>query len=169
MFKKVEGDIIIYYVDGSCRGNGNENSQGGYGVVGIQNDKITFAYSKQSNNTTNNREELKAILYVMLTKGNVNENFDKPPIVYSDSNYCVQTLNNWMFNWANNNWIKSDKKIPENLDLIQTYYEYFQKGFRIDLRKIKGHNGIFGNEIADKLATNSITPEEIINKIKGEI
>ena len=74
-----------------------------------------------------------------------------------------------MFNWANNNWIKSDKKIPENLDLIQTYYEYFQKGFRIDLRKIKGHNGIFGNEIADKLATNSITPEEIINKIKGEI
>ena len=89
MFKKIEGDIIIYYVDGSCRSNGSENSQGGYGVVGIQNDKITFAYSKQSNNTTNNREELKAILYVMLTKGNVNENFDKPPIVYSDSNYCV--------------------------------------------------------------------------------
>jgi ribonuclease HI len=46
-----------------------------------------------------------------------------------------------MFRWARNNWIKSDKKIPENLDLIQAYYEWYQKGYRIDLRKVKGHAG----------------------------
>jgi ribonuclease HI len=80
------------------------------------------------------------------------------PIVYSDSNYCVQTFNDWMFNWARNGWIKSDKKVPENLDLIQAYYDWYQKGYRIELRKIKGHAGHQWNEMADGLATGKIKP-----------
>jgi ribonuclease HI len=75
------------------------------------------------------------------------------PIVYTDSNYCVKTFNDWMFSWARNNWIKSDQKAPENLDLIQTYYSWHQKGYRIDLRKVKGHNGNKWNELADRLAS----------------
>ena len=78
------------------------------------------------------------------------------PIVYSDSNYCVQTFNDWMFKWAQNGWIKSDKKVPENLDLIQAYYDWYQKGYRIDLRKVKGHVGHKWNEMADGLATGKI-------------
>ena len=40
--------------------------------------------------------ELKAILYAFLNYGvniNTNEFTNNIPIVYSDSNYCVQTLN----------------------------------------------------------------------------
>lgn len=65
-----------------------------------------------------------------------------------------------MFRWANNNWIKSDKKKPENLDLIIEYYNWYQKGYRIDLRKIKGHAGHEWNELADQLATGKISAEE---------
>ena len=65
-----------------------------------------------------------------------------------------------MFRWANNNWIKSDKKVPENLDLIQAYFNHYQNGYRIDLKKIKGHAGNKWNELADQLATGSITAEE---------
>ena len=50
------------------------------------------------------------------------------------------------------------KKIPENLDLIQAYYEWYQKGYRIDLRKVKGHAGQKWNEMADGLATGRIQP-----------
>lgn len=110
--------------------------------------------------------ELKAILYSFLNYGiNINNpllgfnNYDIP-IVYSDSNYCVQTFNEWMFNWARNGWIKSDKKIPENLDLIQAYYDWYQKGYRIDLRKVKGHVGNRGNELVDKLAKGEINTFE---------
>lgn len=71
-----------------------------------------------------------------------------------------------MFRWASNNWIKSDKNIPENLDLIQAYYTFYNKGYRIDLRKIKGHAGHKYNELADKLATGKISEEEAI-KIYG--
>ena len=63
-----------------------------------------------------------------------------------------------MFNWAKNGWIKSDKKTPENLDLIQAYYDWYQKGYRIDLRKINGHAGHQWNEMADALATGKLQP-----------
>ena len=162
---------MIIYTDGSCCGNGKAVNSGGFGVIVVDNnEKLLFNYNKRSENTTNNREEIKAILYSFLNYGvNIynNSNFNiEIPIVYSDSNYCVQTFNEWMFNWARNSWVKSDKKIPENLDLIQAYYDWYQKGYRIDLRKVKGHAGNKWNELADQLATGKISPEEV-TKIYG--
>lgn len=164
---------MVIYTDGSCLGNGKSVNSGGYGVIVLDNDeKLLYNYNKRSENTTNNREELKAILYSFLNYGiNINNplygfnNYDIP-VVYSDSNYCVQTFNEWMFNWARNGWVKSDKKTPENLDLIQAYYDWYQKGYRIDLRKVKGHAGNKWNELADQLATGKISPEEV-TKIYG--
>ena len=163
---------MIIYTDGSAHPN---PGPGGFGVIVLDNnEKLLYNYSKQfkNNKVTNNEMELKAILYSFLNYGvNINNpllgfnNYDIP-IVYSDSNYCVQTFNEWMFNWARNGWIKSDKKIPENLDLIQAYYDWYQKGYRIDLRKVKGHAGNKWNEIADQLATGKISPEEV-TKIYG--
>lgn len=139
---------MIIYTDGSCRKN---PGPGGYGVI-ILNDNYEYIdkYSKQYENTTNNRMELSAILYCLIKFGNEN------PIVYSDSAYAINTYTDWMFRWANNNWIKSDKKVPENLDLIQAYYELWQKGYRITLKKVKGHSGNKYNEMADKLAKGEI-------------
>lgn len=151
--------MSIFYTDGSAHPN---PGPGGFGVVILNDDnKFVGSYSKQTEQTTNNREELKSILWVMLKWGcNITE-WGHSPLVYSDSAYCVNTLNEWMFNWANNNWLKSDNKPPENLDLIKAYYEHYQKGFRIDLRKVKGHNNNKWNELADKLATGKITSEEV--------
>ncbi len=162
---------MVIYTDGSCCGNGKAVNSGGFGVIVVDNNEnLLFNYSKRCENTTNNREELKAILYSFLNYG-VNiyneDNFNKEiPIVYSDSNYCVQTFNEWMFGWANKGWIKSDKQTPENLDLIQAYYNWYNKGYRIELKKVKGHAGNKWNEVADQLATGKLTPEEVY-KIYG--
>lgn len=148
---------MIIYTDGSAHPN---PGPGGFGVVVLDNNEnLLYTYSKQfEGKVTNNEMELKAILFAYFSHGVKEENDwnNNIPIVYSDSNYCVQTFNDWMFRWARNNWIKSDKKIPENLDLIQAYYEWYQKGYRIELRKVKGHAGQYGNELADKLATGEI-------------
>ena len=149
---------MIFYTDGSAHPN---PGPGGYGIVGVENDVVSFVRSRQYKGpVTNNREELKAILYVMLNYGVKCDDWGQPPIVYSDSAYCVNTFNEWMFNWARNGWVKSDKKVPENLDLIQAYYDWYKQGFRIDLRKIKGHAGHEWNELADQLATGYISEEE---------
>ena len=159
---------MVIYTDGSCLANGKAVNSGGFGVVVLDNDEnLVYTYSKRSENTTNNREELKAILYSMLNHGVNSSKYEfsqiEPPIVYSDSAYCVNTFNEWMFNWARNGWTKSDKKTPENLDLIQAYYDWYQKGYRIDLRKVKGHAGHKWNEMADGLATGVIKPTGRIN------
>ena len=160
--------MSIFYTDGSCVGNGKTVNTGGFGVVEVdEKNNFISAYAKRNENTTNNREELRAILRVMLTRGvSIDKDWAQPPVVYSDSAYCVNTFNDWIFRWAANNWIKSDGKAPENLDLIQAYYEHYMNNNRIDLRKIKGHAGHKWNELADKLATGEISVEEA-NKIYG--
>lgn len=142
---------MIIYTDGSCIKN--PGGPGGFGVVILDdNNNLISTHKERCNDTTNNREELKAILWTFLKYGIPAAAGVEPPIVYSDSAYCVNTFNSWMFSWAKNNWIKSDKKRPENLDLIQMYYRYYQKGYRINLQKVKGHAGNKWNELADKLA-----------------
>ena len=150
---------ITIYTDGSCLANGKEINEGGFGVVVVdENENLLYTYKKRNKNTTNNREELRAILYAFLNYGvNTSQkgfSTSNIPVVYSDSAYCVNTFNSWMFNWVRNGWIKSDGKTPENLDLVQAYYDWYQKGYRIELRKIKGHAGHKWNELADKLATD---------------
>ena len=58
--------------------------------------------------------------------------------------------------------IKSDKKEPENMDLVVPYYKLRLAGYNIDLRYVKGHAGHKWNEVADKLATGMITVEEVM-------
>lgn len=150
--------MITIYTDGACSGNGKENSKGGFGVVVIKDDKIIDAYQEFSENTTNNREEIKAILWALKNYGYPKDEFQYP-LVYSDSMYCVNTFNEWMYNWARNGWIKSDKKPPENLDLIE---EYFNSDKKIELKYVRGHAGNKYNEIADGLATGRYKIKDFI-------
>ena len=147
--------MIEIFTDGACKGN---PGPGGFGVVvceywdNLKNCQIKEQYQKACDKTTNNREELKGILYAMAKYGKT----WPVSIVWSDSAYAVNTFTKWIYAWADKGWKKSDKKTPENLDLIQAYYNLMKRGYRIDLRKIKGHAGHQYNELADKLATFSI-------------
>ena len=142
----------IYYVDGSCSNNGNFPNIGGFSVVQIDGEtgEVLDCYAKKTINTTNNREELKAILWVLLNHGLEN------PEVYSDSAYAVNSYTSWMFGWQKRGWLKADKKPPENLDLIKAYYEFFEKGYRLQLKHCKGHAGNKYNELADRLAKGDL-------------
>ncbi len=143
---------MIIYTDGACSKN---PGPGGFGVVILDdNENLLDYHSEYCANTTNNKEELKAILYALLKYGTTGD-LDTPT-VYSDSAYSVNTLTNWMFSWQKKGWLKSDNKTPENLDLIKPFYNYWQKGYRINLKKVVGHAGNKWNEMADQLATGKL-------------
>ena len=58
---------MIIYTDGSCRKN---PGPGGFGVVVLDDDEyIIEKYSHFEESTTNNQQELKAILYAMIKYG----------------------------------------------------------------------------------------------------
>ena len=147
---------MVIYTDGSCRKNGYEGSNGGFGVCGIENDQVVFIYRKDQSPTTNNEMELKAILYSFLKFGQKESDIGDIITVYTDSGYAYNTLTNWMFSWAKNGWVKGNKEIPKNLDLIQAYYDWYMKGYRINLQKVKGHSDNKWNNLADALATGKI-------------
>ena len=147
----------IFYTDGSSKGN---PGPGGYGIVeyDIKSNTIFYTYSEYFKNVTNNQMELKAILHVIKLAAADKEN---SYLVYSDSAYAVNSINTWMYGWARNGWVNSKKKPVENLDLIQEIYSYLEFPMEnFDLRKINGHSGHLGNELADALATGNIKKKE---------
>ena len=155
------------YTDGSAHPN---PGPGGFGIVVFDDDhNYLQSLSEQVPYTTNNEMELKAILFALKIFGaQANQDFIQPPTVYTDSAYAYNIYTNWMYNWAKNDWLKSDGKKPENLEIIKDYFNE-SKNKIIDLRKIAGHSNILGNELADKLATGKLYPADLQERyIKNE-
>ena len=75
--------------------------------------------------------------------------------IYSDSAYAINSLSSWKNNWKKNGWLKSDGKVPENLDLIKAY-DSVEKFINVKFIKVKAHNGNYYNELADKLARGEV-------------
>lgn len=91
---------------------------------------------------------MSAILWCLAHYGK----YPEEVIVYSDSAYAINTFTNWMFSWQRNGWRKSDNQPPENLDIVRAYLRLLEMGYKITLKKVKGHSGVQFNEMADKLA-----------------
>lgn len=151
--------MVEIYTDGSCRGNGKENSSGGWGVAAFVQvedkyycDMWTGDYC---DDTTNNREELKAMNQALMLI-NLGAYAEKKCYIYSDSAYVVNMCNDWIWKWANNNWTRSGGKPIENLDLVQNIYNLMRGTHaNFTIVKVKGHAGKVGNELADAIATNN--------------
>jgi len=114
--------MIKIYTDGSCIEHG---ARGGFGVVVYKDGKIIKLYNERHIDTTNNRMELSAILWALKNYGGPEE-----ITICSDSQYCINTLSKWMFNWVANDWVKADGKTPENLDIIQDFYALRKQGYK---------------------------------------
>ena len=137
------------FTDGSCSKN---PGPGGYGVVLIEDNEIKYIHHEQCEYTTNNREELKAILHAFQYACN-NFRFEDV-LIYCDSAYCVNMINDWIWTWARNGWKNSKKKEVENIDLVKQIYKYLtMEFFPCQVIKTSAHCGIAGNELADALAT----------------
>ena len=126
--------------------------------------RIDYKYSEQIKNTTNNRMELSALLYALeLTQSRYKS---KRCVIKSDSAYCVNMFNNWIYTWYNNGWTRTKNQPIENLDLVKQIWEYCQINWpNFTVEKVKGHNGLLGNEVADALAqTNQAKLEKILKE-----
>lgn len=144
--------MINIYTDGACSKN---PGKGGFGIVVSENNEIIYAYSDYCEDiTTNNREELKAMLTGLRLA--TSEYKDKICTIYSDSAYCVNIFNLWIKGWARNNWMNTKNKTVENDDLIKEIYPFAEMDFpNFKVCKVSGHAGILENELADALASKN--------------
>lgn len=132
------------FTDGSCEGN---PGPGGWGAVWVEDDQIVREGHGADPSTTNNRMELRALIeaYQWLPS-------DASLSIYSDSQLCVRTINEWASGWAARGWRRKKGPIA-NLELVQELYTLAGEHPRVELVWIAAHSGSRWNEYADALAT----------------
>lgn len=145
--------MLNIYVDGSSRGN---PGAGGFGVVIINNNKLEYAFNEQFNNVTNNQMELRAVIHALEL---IKEKYpEEEVIIHSDSAYCVNMCNDWIWTWSKNDWKNSKKQRVENYELVRKIWKFVSMEFpNFQIVKCSGHSGIIENELADRLANQDFT------------
>lgn len=141
-----KSNIIKLYTDGACKGN---PGVGGWGVL-VKTENEQRELSGFSENTTNNRMELVAVIEGL--------KFIEPNmeiIITTDSQYVKNGINQWIINWKRNGWKTASKKPVKNKDLWVELDSLVQNK-QIKWKWVKGHSGHPGNEKADQLANEAI-------------
>ena len=136
-------DNITIYTDGGCRGN---PGLGAWAAILIsEKHALRLEIGESEENTTNNKMEMKAVIKA-LERLKKSHNIK----VYSDSAYLVNGMNEWIYSWQKNNWIKSDKKPVENKEYWIKLIELSKK-HNMEFIKVKGHSDNKENNRADEI------------------
>jgi ribonuclease HI len=138
---------VEIYADGACRGN---PGPGGWGVLLIHKDREK-ELSGAEPMTTNNRMELTAAIRAL-------EALKKPGTsarVYTDSQYVIKGIEEWVGGWKARGWKTADKKPVKNQDLWERL-DALAAQHSLEWHWVKGHSGIPGNERVDALANRAI-------------
>lgn len=146
---------ISIYTDGACSGN---PGPGGWASIFCFPEGIK-TISGGERNTTNNRMELTAIINTLVLINNMlkkNENLYFT--IYSDSAYCVSSINNgWIISWRLNDWKTKANDEVKNKDLWFTFYKIWTKvRSNVKFEKVAGHSGDAMNEKADAIAREEV-------------
>jgi ribonuclease HI len=142
--KYTEGPQSGVFTDGASHPN---PGPGGWGAVYVEEGKLIAEACGHEPSTTNNRMELMALI-----KG-----FDLVPPgvacqVWTDSQLCVKTINEWAASWKRNGWKRKTGEI-KNLELIQELYAKHLARPELRITWIAAHSGFRWNEYADSLST----------------
>lgn len=130
--------MITIYTDGSSKGN-----PGPGGWAAIIDGKEIGGGERQ---TTNNRMELTAVIEALKQSAG-------PATIYSDSQYVIKGITEWIHNWIKKGWKNSQKEPVMNQDLWVKLYDLVQ-GRDITWKYVKGHSGDKYNERCDEIATS---------------
>ena len=76
-------------------------------------------------------------------------------ILYTDSKYVLQGIEEWIHNWKKRGWKGANKRPVKNIELWKELDE-LRDEHNIKWNWVKGHSGDPGNETADMLANRGI-------------
>lgn len=145
--------IFEVYTDGACSGN---PGPGGWGFVIITPDGEEIRRNGGNRNTTtNNRMEMRAMLYALraIVKLNSMSKYQGVKwVVYTDSSYVHKGLTEWIHGWIGKNW-----RGVKNSDIWSHLWDVYN-GMPADvtIKWVRGHADSYGNNLADTLAREGL-------------
>jgi len=140
--------VVHLFTDGACSGN-----PGPGGWAYILRDPETGREKEMTGGdreTTNNRMEMLAVIEALrsLKRRSRVE-------LWSDSQYVINGLREWMDGWKKKGWKRSGKQPVLNLDLWQEL-DRLRDEHDIHCHWVRGHNDHLENERVDRLAVAEI-------------
>ena len=153
---EIEVDVKIFS-DGACLPNPGES---GSGLAIYKGNSLKELWYGLYNPTgTNNTAELHGLYHALLT---AKEEQDKGSsvVIFSDSEYAINCVTKWASSWKKQGWKDGGKDRP-NAGIIQLAHEVYEE-FRgaVKILHVRGHAGIEGNELADRMSILAIEHEE---------
>jgi ribonuclease HI len=136
--------LVALFTDGACSGN---PGPGGWAYIlrhPASGKEVEASGGERE--TTNNRMELRAVIEGLSA-------LRQPSTVdlYSDSQYVLNGLKEWMTAWKARGWRTADKKPVKNRDLWETLDDLIAR-HQVRFHWIRGHNEHPENERCDQLA-----------------
>lgn len=136
---------IIVATDGSSLGNPGPAGWAWY----IDQENWRAGALEES---TNNVGELLAVLDLLKATREVDDDL----LIYADSQYVINALTKWRFNWKKKGWKKADGKPVANRDIIEELDKELndrqRSGRRVKFEWVRGHADHKMNEKADDYA-----------------
>ena len=137
---------VDIFTDGACRGNPGPGGWAALLIAGTERKEVSGSQA----NTTNNRMELCAAI------GGLNALKRRCKVMlYTDSNYVLQGITEWLPNWKARGWRTAARKPVKNQDLWEQL-DACAAAQDIEWHWVKGHSGHEGNEYVDQLANLAI-------------
>lgn len=142
------------YTDGAAPNNQNGCKQGGIAVVILnENNEVVETYKARvepdagETRTTNNRCEMLAVIKAL-------ELAETEDVIHTDNEIVARGYNEWLKGWKLKGWKNANKKPVANQDLWQRIDKLKQEKPMVVVKWVRGHSGIYGNELADCLAVS---------------
>jgi len=146
-------NILSIYCDGACLNNPGKSGSG-LSIYSNNNKQPILLYGDYKELGTNNTAELNALYKALII---ASESEATNITIFSDSQYSIDCITKWAYGWKNKSWTKKGGEI-KNLEIIKISHELYDTiKNKITVKHVKGHSGIEGNELADRMAMMAIS------------
>ncbi len=149
---------VELYTDGACSGN---PGPGGWAYILKHRESGSVREASGGDpQTTNNRMELQAAIEGLAA-------LKRPTVVelYSDSQYVLNGLKDWIRGWKAKGWRTANKQPVKNQDLWQAL-DGLREQHTVTFHWVRGHNEHPENERCDELAVAAC--KAVLGKGKGK-
>ncbi|XP_012216204.2 ribonuclease H1-like isoform X1 [Linepithema humile] len=142
-----EDGYVNVFTDGACSSNGYKNARAGIGVWFQDNHPLNVSQPVEGR-PTNNMAEIQA---VMVAAKQAKKAGIKKLKINTDSKFLISCITQWMPRWKKRGWTTvNNKPVINKIELLEMEKEL--ESLTIAWNHVNGHVGIYGNEMADKLA-----------------
>lgn len=149
---------VNIYCDGACDPN---PGQAGTGIAVYRQGALAeLWYGLYNPAGTNNTAELLGLHHALRFARQAIAS-QQSVAVHCDSKYAIDCITTWAFGWKAKGWTRKGGEI-KNLALIQDAHAlYLEMADSVQVLHVRGHAGIEGNELADRMSMLAVDRKEI--------